>query len=584
MKRQVWIDGAKIALAPGALLGQGGEAEVYDLGDGRVLKWWKPPEHPDFDGMPQAQHAAAQRIAQAPAKLRALPGNLPAAVVAPCGFALDRAKRVVGYLMPKIGGVALHELGEPRWRRDNPVRGDDLVAILLALHDAIAGLHRAGVIVGDCNDLNVLVELGSPCGTGAASPRMHLIDRARAAGATPRVHLSDVDSYQYGGFACSMFSERLVDPRLCDAHQLVPVRPHDEDSDWFAFAVMVFRSLLGVGPWGGVAKTCVAGARALRRLSVLAQGVTDPRAARAPSIVPDDLLDLFRAIFERDQRGMFPRSALERLRLRACTTCGEEHARVRCPACQQVAYVPPAVVHGRLRYQRIAVDEVQIATVRVGRRPEARGPRFEAVVGRPDAGSQKPDPRVWLDGAALMRQTPLGPERIGSVLAGQTHAWVGARLGVGFYRAGGYAAGFVFRPDRGVLDDRVALPKIRGQLVSSHAVVGTDRAWLFLTCAEAGRIVATCVVIASDATVLAAEALVDASWFAGIGGACAAGPHLFVPTDDGVARIEVVQRTVTATRLFAETAPLVTASDVLALSAGGLDVIRRRDAIRMQLS
>ena len=101
--------------------------------------------------------------------------------------------------------------------------------MLLALHDAIAGLHAAGVVIGDCNDLNVLVD-------------------------GRRVHLIDVDSYQFGGFACPMFSERFVDPRLCDAQQLVPVRPHDADSDWFAFAVMVFRSLLGVGPWGGVAK------------------------------------------------------------------------------------------------------------------------------------------------------------------------------------------------------------------------------------------------------------------------------------------------------------------------------------------
>ena len=70
------------------------------------------------------------------------------------------------------------------------------------------------------------------------------------------MHLIDVDSYQFGGFTCSMFSERFVDPRLCDAQQLVPVRPHDAESDWFAFAVMAFRSLLGVGPWSQVAQQC----------------------------------------------------------------------------------------------------------------------------------------------------------------------------------------------------------------------------------------------------------------------------------------------------------------------------------------
>jgi hypothetical protein len=551
--RTVWIDGSKVALGPGALLGQGGEAEVYDLGDGRVVKWWKPANHPDFDGMPLAQAAATARIAQAPAKLRALPGKLPPAVVAPCGFALDKHKQVCGYLMPKIGGTPLHDVGEPRWRREHPISGSDIVAALLALHDAIAGLHRAGVVVGDCNDLNVLVELG-----GSSK--------------SARVHLIDVDSYQYAGFKCSMFSERFVDPRLCDAQQLVPIRPHDEDSDWFAFAVMVLRSLLCVGPWGGIAKSCLPGERALRRHSVLGADITYPRAARPLAILPDDLLELLRKIFEADQRGMFPRAALERLRVRACTTCGEEHARVRCPACQAIAHVPPAIVHGRLRYQSIRVEDVVRSTWRIGARSPA------------EARSPQPAARVWLDGSALMRSTRLGPERVGSVLAGQTHAWVGSKLGVGFYRAGGYSVGFSFRPDRGVLDDRVTLPKIRGQLVSSHAVVGDDRAWLFITCAHAGRIATTGIVIGADSSVLAAETLPDATWLAGIGGACAAGPHLFVPTDDGVARIDVVQRAIVETRRFADTAPLVTASDVLAISATGLDVIRRRDAIRMQLA
>ncbi len=542
MSRHVWIEGKRVALTPQMLLGQGGEAEVYDLGDGRVVKWWKPADHPDFVGMPHEQATAARRLVEQPAKLRALPGSLPAAVVAPCGFALcKKYGDAVGYLMPKIGGEPLHSYGEVRWRREHPVAGSDVLAALLALHDAIAGLHRAGVVVGDCNDLNVLVD-------------------------GRRVHLIDVDSYQFGGFACPMFSERFVDPRLCDAQQgLVPVRPHDVDSDWFAFAVMVFRSLLGIGPWGGVSKRVPAGQRALQRASVLGTDIVYPRAARPLATLPDDVVEVFRDVFERDMRGVFPRRLLEALRLHVCSACGEEHARVRCPACQVVVHVPPAVVHGRLTYKTIDAGDVASTTQRVGRVAGAVG-------------------SVWLDGAALMRMTHVGAERIGSVLAGQTHAWVGGDLGVGFYRAGGYAVGFVFRPDRGGLDDRVALPRLRGQLVSAEATLGSDRAWLWLTCAEAGKLVTTCVVIGADAQVLASETLTDAPWVAGTGGACAAGSFLFVPTDDGIARVEIVQRTVSLTRVFAETEHLVGAGDRLALTPNGIDVLRRRDALRLQLS
>jgi hypothetical protein len=91
-------------------------------------------------------------------------------------------------------------------------------------------------------------------------------------------------------------------------------------------------------------------------------------------------------------------------------------------------------------------------------------------------------------------------------------------------------------------------------------------------------------VIGADAAILATDTLADAPWLAGIAGACAAGPHLFVPTDDGVARIEIVQGAIVQTRTFAETAPLVGAGDRLALAPGGLDAVRRRDAIRMQLT
>ncbi len=533
----VFVDGKRVTLDPGALLGQGGEAEVYDLHDGRVLKWWKPPQHPDFEGLPDAQEQAKKRIAEAPARLRALPGNLPNAVVVPCGLALDGHKHVVGYLMQKVTGEPLHSYGELKWRRDHPVAGEDIVAMLLSLHDAIAGLHKARVVVGDCNDLNVLVD-----GT--------------------RVHLIDVDSYQFGGHTCPMFTERFLDPRLCDT-TMMPVRPHDEASDWFAFATMTLRTLLGVGPWGGVhqpadpSKRCPAPARALRRVSVFADGIIYPRAARPLAILPDALLHMLRDVFEHERRSMFPRELLERLRLRACTQCGEEHARVRCPSCQAQAHVPPTTVHGNLRVQPISTIEFPFAITRTT--------------------------PIWIDSGALWRKGRLGPERIGNVLANQTRAWASDKLGVGFYRAGGYAVGFMFKPDRGLLDDRVALPKIRGQLVAAHATLGSDRAWLWLTTSEHGRLVTTCIVIAADTSILATE-VIDAPWVTGITGACAAGPHLFVPTDAGIARIEIQLTAIVHTRTFAETAPFVGSGDRLSLSNGCIDVQRHRDALRLQLS
>ena len=51
------------------------------------------------------------------------------------------------------------------------------------------------------------------------------------------------------------------------------------------------------------------------------------------------------------------------------------------------------------------------------------------------------------------------------------------------------------------------------------------------------------------------------------------GPHLFVPTDDGVVRIEIVQGAIVQTRTFAETAAARQRRPTGSPSrAGGLDV------------
>lgn len=547
----VYLDGARVELAPSMLIGQGGEAEVYDLGDGRVLKWWKPADHADYAGDPIAQQHAARRLAEAAARLRAIPAQLPSAVVVPTSLAVAGRRgadrdRVVGYAMPRVAGTAMLELGEIRWRRANPHAGARVRDILLALHAAIAGLHRAGVVIGDCNDLNILVE---------PDPRA--------------VHLIDVDSYQLPGFPCAMFSERFLDPRLCDGPRLVPSRPHDEASDWFAFAVMVLRTLLGVGPWGGVHPALgAASARALARASVLAPGITYPRAAAPIATLPDDLVALLRAIFEDDRRGVFPRAALADLRYATCASCGREHARRTCPHCRAVVPIAPApiAVAGALRWESIAPARVQLGTRAVGR-----------------AGDD-PDAPVYLAQGALWRRGRLGDERIGGVLANQTHAWVGPHLGAGLYRAGGLAVGFVFRPERGPLDDRVALPPIRGHLADAHATLADERAWLWLTAVERGRLITSALVIDARGAVLAHAPDLDAPWLAGLGGACAVGPHLFVPTDAGIVRIEVVGGALVHTRTFADTAALVGAGDRLALHPTGLDVLRADGAIRLYLS
>jgi hypothetical protein len=535
---RVWLEGRAVALPPLPPLGHGGEADVYDLGDGRALKILKTPDHPEVAGDPALERAAAARLASLGARLAAFPAAVPAAVARPGAPAIARrGGERVGYAMPRLPGTPLYHLGEPRWRRAHPVAAATVVAAFRHLHATLDALHQAGVVIGDFNDGNVLVD-GERCG------------------------LVDADSWQYGGARVHLFQERFVDPRLCDPAASAPVlvRAHDADSDWFAFAAMLLRSLLWVGPYGGVlaaARRVPPAARPLRGISVLDPDVVYPRAALPPAILPDDLVGHFQAVFAAGRRGRFPPALLETLRFTRCA-CGAEHARRACPVCRTTVAVPATVARGQLRVTRLD----------------------------PAAVAPPPPPRAWLDGATLWRATPLGPEPIGQVLAGHTRIWVGEHLGVGLWRAGGYTRAFVFRPDRRGLCDGVALPPWRGRLVDVAGVPGTDVGWLWWREAHAGADTLGCAAIAATGTLLgvATASAADPGWLAGVPGACAVGPALLVPTDAGVVRVEVGPAGPAITRAFPDTAPWVGAADTLVPAPGGLDVHTRDGVLRLALT
>ena len=248
------------------------------------------------------------------------------------------------------------------------------------------------------------------------------------------------------------------------------------------------------------------------------------RRAPARDRSPTSSLDAFRAIFDRDRRGVFPRAlaraaAPPRAAPRAATSTRARAARRARP---RRALPPRSCTAGCAGRARSTA------------RRRSRRVRADATTRR-DAGAGSTADALWRahDGSA--------PSAIGGVLAGQTRAWVGARLGVGFYRAGGYAVGFAFRPDRGVLDDRVALPKLRGQLVDAHAV---DRRRPRVAVARHRR--PPSIAMRRDRprrpNVHRDRHRSTRRGSPASPAPCAAGPHLFVPTDDGVARVEVVQR------------------------------------------
>ncbi|MDP3727327.1 MAG: hypothetical protein Q8R35_01660, partial [bacterium] len=331
----VFIGTRRIRLDPAKSIGKGGEADVFDIGSDTAVKIFKPPDHPDLAGELVEQAAAAERIREHQAKLPALlqlHGRMPDRVILPSELVRgDAAGPLAGYAMPIVRDAeALLRFGD-RAFRDAGVPNERVGRIFLDLHRTVEALHRSGAVIGDFNDLNVLVR-------------------------GDLAFLIDTDSFQFGAYLARMFTARFLDPLLADpaAASLVLAKPYREHSDWYAYAVMLMQSFLFVGPYGGVyrpkdpKRRLTHDHRPLERITVFHPEVQYPKPAVHWRVLPDDLLQYFHRLFERDERGAFPRPLLEAVAWQRCH-CGLIHARSVCPACQLPGAVKATVrVQGRV--------------------------------------------------------------------------------------------------------------------------------------------------------------------------------------------------------------------------------------------
>jgi hypothetical protein len=622
---EVFLEGKKVRLDPTRALGKGGEADVFDLGDGRALKVFKPPEHPDYQGLPEEQAAARARLDEHQRKLPAFPTVMPARVVVPGALATDRKGRtVLGYAMRKLESVEpLRRFGDPAFRRAGATSAH-VVEVLRGLHRTLEAVHGGGVVVGDFNDLNVLV-------SGADA------------------YLIDADSFQFGAFLSAVFTERFLDPlRLTGtgAAGLNPGRPASPESDWYAYTVALMQSLLCVGPYGGIHRPtpptprASPAARVHQRLTVFHPEVQYPKPALPLATLPDDMLHQLHRVFVEDARGTFPLRLLEALRFTACASCGVEHARLACPTCSPhaaAAATPVSAVRGEVTATRLfttrgvlvhacAEDGVlrwlyhedgayrredgrpvlqspldpslrwalqgevtlvsrgaELAVLAPGRAPERLG--VDAPEGRPAVAANARH-RYWAHAGGLWRDGTFGPERIGDVLQGQTRLFVGPRFGLGFHRAGNLRGAFVFDAERPGIKDGLTLPWPAGKLVDVECLFEGQNAWLFLAEESNGRTVHHCVVVGSDGAVRAsthAEAG-DGSWLGSLRGKCAVGEVLFSATDAGLTRVELRQGRLEAVRDFPDAEPFVDTDCRLFVTRSGLSVVRRQDITGLRMA
>src|SRR3990167_284634 len=100
---KAFVNGKEIRLEPNKAIGKGGEADVYDIGGGKVLKLFHTPSHPDLVSQPAAQAVAKARLEEHQKKLPAFPKGMPARVIVPQELATNqKGNFIVGYTMSKV--------------------------------------------------------------------------------------------------------------------------------------------------------------------------------------------------------------------------------------------------------------------------------------------------------------------------------------------------------------------------------------------------------------------------------------------------------------------------------------------------
>lgn len=619
----VYIGGKRIRLDPSQSVGKGGEADVYRIDQQTVAKIFKQPDHPDYSNNSQEAEGARARIEEHQTKLREFPRLAGVNVMAPISLVTDRTEhRILGYTMEYVAKAEVLMRWSERSFRGSILDNNRVIEMFRSLQRTVETLHRNWkIVIGDFNDLNVLVDwAGIP-------------------------YIIDADSFQFGRYLSRMYTERFVDPMHCDSKETRPILkvPHKESSDWYAWNVMLFRSLLLCDPFGGVYRPKNKNqqiphtARPLPgyRISVFHKDVIYPKPAVPFDRLSDAMLDWFQGVFTGGLREV-SWHLLANERWTTCTGCGTEHGRASCPSCQKAA--PAAIkevtkVRGKVTSTILfrTKGEIVFAAWQAGElrwvfdggsvggvhscyrenskdvydadlegRARIRIKGDHTLFGRYGTvrivlGGEEQDLQVdsfgtipvfdanetrhfWVEGGVLYRSGKLGPERIGDVLQGQTLFWVGQKFGFGFYRAANLSMAFVFDSEAGGLNDTVKLPSLQGNLVDTTAFFTNERVWFFATLKYGPRMVTRCTVIGAQGQI---EAHIEEDAGAGIlgeiRGKCAVGKYLFMVTDDGLCRLELVNGTIQKTAEFPDAEPFVHSGCHLFPAKNGLHVVDRNE-------
>lgn len=201
-------------------------------------------------------------------------------VLAPKDILYNEKMTPIGFTMPFVENTEyLTKIFSRGFKDSNGISNEMVVKLVTEMQKVLAELHTKGIIVGDYNEMNFLVDKSF----------------------TIPYHI-DVDSYQTKSFPCTAIMDTVRDRRL-------PFGKFDELSDWFSWGIVTFQMYMGIHPFMGRHpnfKTTELDARMKQNVSVFNAEVRLPKSCQDFSVIPQKHLDWYKSVFVDGKRSVPP--------------------------------------------------------------------------------------------------------------------------------------------------------------------------------------------------------------------------------------------------------------------------------------
>jgi hypothetical protein len=599
-------------------IGEGQEAVVYRLSPLLVAKIYRQPDDPYYQGNPTEQQAAKIRLQLISQKLKVFPKGLPSHAISPKDMITDIKGDIVGFTMAYIDQAStLLAINDKRQRAALGMDNNTIIDVFKDLHNTVSGIHTRGAVIGDFNDMNIMVK-------------------------EKDAYVIDTDSWQYDKFLCTMYTDKYVDPLICKVQQIgnaevfALANPHTAMTDWYAYTTVLWKSLLYVDPYGGIYKPkdpkniVKQNLRGSKRITVLNPDVIYPKHAYPFKTLPKNMQDWMMDVYTKDKRSMFPAQLLQNVHWNTCTQCGIEYATPQCPVCHATSYItmPQQIIGQGVKVEELLRTQHTIlyATVQndtlmyvytdgkdiyrengikiaphdskhhniiriTGQKTYVVGNgsalgyesykptrqwAIDMIGNRPsfDAGMYGP---CWVSGGDIKREKAsiVGNETFtsGHVIEDQTIVWYQNDTGIGVARAGSIYELYII-PSGSRLIVRKTLLNLSGSIVDIQCYNSSSRYWILIQSKQKSKLVNICVCVDYNGKELGRYECDndDGSWLGTIYGKTAFGNNLFSPTDEGIVSATVENHSF-MNKLYQQTAPYVHSHCQLIASKKGIYVV-----------